>query len=103
MANPIMAAPNQSEIIAGIISVEKAGHIPDKWNLELRIEKVHATGGPDFISNYIGKTIGAFAFNPGVDLSAGLCISATAEYLGGPHQGLLQLTDIKPVSQDTDP
>ena len=92
----VTAAPNQSEIKARILSMERSPHFADKWLLRLEIIAVKAISGGLFARE--GQNIQAFTVQLPPDLAINQLITAEAEFLGDAAGGQLQLHNLKKVS-----
>lgn len=95
--NPrIMAAPNQSQIQAKVLQIRQSPQFADKWLLELEILAVTSISSGSFIQ--VGQQVSAFTVGAQPHFSIGSKITATAEYMGNPQGGMLQLSRISVLS-----
>jgi hypothetical protein len=92
----IMAAPNQCELRARIVSVKASGQFPDKQELQFLLLDAWPIEGPDFASQRVGQIGKGFTFDHSVELSEGTVVRAKAEYIGDARAGQFQLTELKP-------
>ena len=93
----VMAAPNRCEVKLRVVSVTRSDRFPDKRELAFELLEVRPESEPDFASKKLGQRVDGFTFDNAVELSAGDLILAVAEYLGGPRQGLFQLSELRPA------
>lgn len=89
----MMAAPNQSEIRARVLKIERSPQFEDKWNLEIEILAFQAIQGGTFAE--VGQRVQAFTISEQVPFQQNDIISAKAEYLGSPRGGNFRLTQIQ--------
>ena len=94
--NGVMAAPNQCELRARVVSIKISTQFPDKQELDFQLLDARPLEGPDFASRRIGQTVKGFTFEHSMELSEGTVVRAKAAYLGDARAGQFQLTDLKP-------
>jgi hypothetical protein len=93
----VMAAPNRARIQARVLRAEQSTQDPEKWQLELEILASQTVSGPNFAR--VGEKVQGFTFGPAWEVPAQTIIEAEAEYIGGPHAGQFQLTNVRITGQ----
>jgi hypothetical protein len=88
-----MVAPNIARIKALVTQVERSSQFPDKWLLQIEIAESKSVSGPHFARP--GRRAEAFTLTAAWEWTAPVTVEADAEYLGGPHNGVFQLTNLR--------
>lgn len=89
----VMVAPNCCRIKAKILQVEQSAQYPDKWLLGLEILASQPISGPNFA--HVGEKVEGFMFGESWPHSPPVIVEADAEYIGGPHRGVFQLSNVQ--------
>ncbi|QTF90928.1 hypothetical protein [Halomonas sp. BM-2019] len=95
----VMAPPNRCDIKGRLVSVKPSDHFPNKQELTFELLDSHSREGPDLAHGRIGTTVEGFTFDTTADLHRDLLFLAEAEYIGGPRQGLFQLSHLRPTNE----
>ena len=87
------AAPNRAQIRARCLEAGPLVRLPEEMVHRPAVGSGRGAYGGQFLR--VGEDVRAIAFDLTSAPRPGDMVSAEAEYLGGPHQGVVQLYDLK--------
>lgn len=92
----MMSAPNQSEVVAQILSAKVSAKFPNKVELTIVLIRSEHLSGPNMLGDKISEPCPGFTFDQSIKLTEGAVVRAKAQYLGDAHDGVIELTELRP-------
>ena len=92
----VSVAPNESQLEIRLLECSQTPDDERKWLVKFEVLSINPVFGPQFAS--VGKVAEGFCFESLKNFHVGECLNVCAEYIGGAHNGVFQLSQPKLIT-----